>query len=210
MKRLNIVVVSCICALALSLFGLCACGDSSNSSNGSDSGSSSGSQQQSGSSDETVDPDNADASNMSQDEIRSVFEAAIAGMSEYYKGTTPVGEQIYYAGGQDGDNAILVLIVPESNQSAIFIGPATVGDDNRLTVTDETTGSAITFDVTQNDDDTYSFTLGEEYGSAIMTICSSNEIIDKLTEVVLATSDQAASGDTASEGQSAEPEGTQE
>lgn len=209
MKRLNIVVVSCICALALSLFGLCACGDSSSSSNNG-SGSSSSSQQQSGSSDETVDPDNADASNMSQDEIRSVFEAAIAGMSEYYKGTTPVGEQIYYAGGQDGDNAILVLIVPESNQSAIFIGPATVGDDNRLTVTDETTGSAITFDVTQNDDDTYSFTLGEEYGSAIMTICSSNEIIDKLTEVVLATSDQAASGDAVTEGQTAEPEGSQE
>lgn len=78
---------------------------------------------------------------MSSDEVRSVFEQAVTGMSEYYKGTTPVGEQLYYAGGADGENAILVLVVPESSASAVFIGPATVGDDNKLTVQDETTAA---------------------------------------------------------------------
>lgn len=87
---------------------------------------------------------------MSSDEVRSVFEQAVTGMSEYYKGTTPVGEQLYYAGGADGENAILVLVVPESSASAVFIGPATVGDDNKLTVQDETTGSSISFAVIDN------------------------------------------------------------
>ena len=124
---------------------------------------------------------------MSRDDVRSVFEQTIATMSEFYKGSTPVGEQLYYAGGADGAGAIFVLIVPESNTSAIFIGPATVGEDNKLTITDETTGSSITFAVIDNGDDTYSFSMGDEYGAAIMTRCSSNEIIDALTDVVMAS-----------------------
>lgn len=122
---------------------------------------------------------------MSSDEVRSVFEQAVTGMSEYYKGTTPVGEQLYYAGGADGENAILVLVVPESSASAVFIGPATVGDDNKLTVQDETTGSSISFAVIDNGDGTYSFSMGDQYGAAVMSRCSSAEVVDALTEVVM-------------------------
>ena len=77
--------------------------------------------------------------------------------------------------------------ITEYNTSAIFIGPATVGEDNKLTITDETTGSSIAFAVIDNGDDTYSFSMGDEYGAAIMTRCSSNAIIDALTDVVMAS-----------------------
>lgn len=190
MKRSSILVISCVCALAIALFALTACGggasDSSNSSSSSSTASSSTGGTEEGS--EAVNPDDVTASSMSADEIRGVFEQAVTGMSEYYKGTTPVGEALYYAGGADGENAILVLVVPESNASAIFIGPATVGEDNKLTVTDETTGSSISFAVIDNEDGTYSFSMGEQYGAAVMSRCSSAEVVDALTEVVMATS----------------------
>ena len=79
--------------------------------------------------------------------VRGVTLARKMCIRDSYKGSTPVGEQLYYAGGADGAGAIFVLIVPESNTSAIFIGPATVGEDNKLTITDETTGSSITFEM---------------------------------------------------------------
>ena len=177
MKRSLILVISCACALAIALFAMTACGGASNSPSGSASSSAASS--------DANGANGADAAN--PDDVRSVFEQTIATMSEFYKGSTPVGEQLYYAGGADGAGAIFVLIVPESNTSAIFIGPATVGEDNKLTITDETTGSSITFAVIDNGDDTYSFSMGDEYGAAIMTRCSSNEIIDALTDVVMAS-----------------------
>ncbi len=203
MKRSFILVISCVCALAIALFALTACGGGSSDSSSS-SASSSASSSDAGGADgsEAVNPDDVTASSMSADEIRGVFEQAVTGMSEYYKGTTPVGETLYYAGGADGEGAILVLIVPESNASAIFIGPATVGEDNKLTVTDETTGSSISFAVIDNKDGTYSFSMGDQYGAAVMSRCSSAEVIDALTEVVMATSAaQAAAAQDPSQSQ---------
>ena len=171
MKRSLILVISCACALAIALFAMTACGGASNSPSGSASSSAASSDANGANGADTANPDDASGS----------------GMSEFYKGSTPVGEQLYYAGGADGAGAIFVLIVPESNTSAIFIGPATVGEDNKLTITDETTGSSITFAVIDNGDGTYSFSMGDEYGAAIMTRCSSNEIIDALTDVVMAS-----------------------
>mgnify|MGYP003291995594 CR=1 FL=1 len=190
MKRSFILVISCVCALAIALFALTACGGSSDSS-GSSAASSTASSTADGDGD-GGNPDDASAGSMSSEEIRAIFEQAIAGMSEFYKGTTPVGEQLYYAGGADGEAAILVLVVPDNGASAVFIGPAAVGEDNKLTITDETTGAIIAFDVFDNEDGTYSFSMGDQYGAAVMSRCSSNEVIDALVEVVMTTSSQAA------------------
>ncbi len=193
MKRSFILVISCVCALAIALFALTACGGASDSSNSSAASSSASST--SGDDADATNPEDASASGMSRDDVRSVFEQTIATMSEFYKGSTPVGEQLYYAGGADGAGAIFVLIVPESNTSAIFIGPATVGEDNKLTITDETTGSSISFAVLDNGDDTYSFSMGDQYGAAVMSRCSSGEIVDALTDVVMASPAAQSTGD---------------
>lgn len=193
MKRSLAVILSCLCALMLASFSLTACrGGDASSSSGAQAGSSA-----SASSDGIDDPGDITADNLSTDDVRGVFEQAVAGMSEYYKGTTPVGEQLYYAGGADGQNAIFVLIVPETSVSAIFIGTATVGEDNTLSVTDDTTGSVISFQVFDNGDDTYSFSMGDEYGSAVMSRCSATEIVDALTAVVMSSAgvDAGAEGD---------------
>ncbi len=207
MKRSFILVISCVCALALALFAMTACGGgSSDSSQSSTSGSAASSGASGTEGSEEGNPEDATASSMSSDEVRGVFEQAVTGMSEYYKGT-PVGEQLYYAGGADGENAILVLVVPESSASAVFIGPATVGDDNKLTVQDETTGSSISFAVIDNGDGTYSFSMGEQYGAAVMSRCSSAEVVDALTEVVMATSAaQAGAQDTTQDPNQAQPQ----
>lgn len=204
MKRSLILVISCACALAIALFAMTACGGASNSPSGSASSSAASSDANGAKGADAANPDDASASGMSRDDVRSVFEQTIATMSEFYKGSTPVGEQLYYAGGADGAGAIFVLIVPESNTSAIFIGPATVGEDNKLTITDETTGSSITFAVIDNGDDTYSFSMGDEYGAAIMTRCSSNEIIDALTDVVMASPAAQPAGEGSAQEQSQE------
>ena len=143
MKRSLILVISCACALAIALFAMTACGGASNSPSGSASSSAASSDANGANGADTANPDDASASGMSRDDVRSVFEQTIATMSEFYKGSTPVGEQLYYAGGADGAGAIFVLIVPESNTSAIFIGPATVGEDNKLTITDEALDAAV-------------------------------------------------------------------
>lgn len=200
MKRSLIFVISCACVLAIALFTMTACGGGSSDSSGSAAASSAASSDPSGEGD-TGNPEDATASSMSTDEIRSVFEQAVASMSEFYKGTTPVGEQLYYAGGADGEGAILVLIVPETNASAIFIGPATVGEDNRLMITDETTGSTIAFAVIDNEDGTYSFSMGDQYGAAIMSRCSSAEVVDALTNVVMATSTAQAPDQSSAQAQ---------
>lgn len=202
MKRSFTLVISCVCALAIAMFAMTACGGgSSDSSSSSASSSTASSDAGNANEGDDVNPDDVTASSMSADEIRGVFEQAIVGMSEFYKGTTPVGEQLYYAGGADGEAAILVLIVPESNASAVFIGPATVGEDNKLTVTDDTTGSSISFAVIDNEDGTYSFSMGDQYGAAVMSRCSSAEVIDALTEVVMATSNAQSANQDGGQGQ---------
>lgn len=111
MKRSFILVISCVCALALALFALTACGGGSSDSSQSSASSSAASSDASGTEgSEEGNPEDATASSMSSDEVRSVFVQAVTGMSEYYKGTTPVGEQLYYAWWcHDGENAILVF-----------------------------------------------------------------------------------------------------
>ena len=209
MKRSLIIVLSCACALLIAIFGLTACGGSgdANSQDASNSSSASSSQD---AADGEVDASDVSASNLSADEVHSVFEQAVVGMSEFYKGTTPVGESLYYAGGGDGENAIFVVIVPNSSESVIFMGPATVGEDNRLTVTDATTNSSITFSVTDNGDGTYSFSMGDQYGAAVMTKCSTAEIVNALTDVVVATSEQAAAQAQADAAAAATQEQSQE
>lgn len=187
MKRSFLIVLACACALAIALFGMTACGGSG------DSGSNDGSTN--ASSDTGAEGEEEASGEYSSDDIRAIFEQAVITMSEFYTGTTPVGETLYYAGGADGENALLVIIVPENSGSVIFIGTATVNEDNTLTVNDETTGGMITFSVTDNEDGTYSFSLGSEYGDTIMHRCSSAEVVDALTEVVMATT--AAGADNA-------------
>lgn len=202
MKRPMILVLSCLCALLLSLFALTACGGSS-----SDSSSSKTANTASNSASSSENGDDANVEDFNEDEIRAAFEQVLMGMSEYYEGTTPVGEQLYYAGGSDGENAVFVLIVPESDTSVIFIGPVEVGDDNVLTVTDSTSGSTISFEVFDNGDGTYSFSMGENYGAAIMYRCTSTAIVDALTSSVMQAASAAAAAPESESPEAANAEG---
>lgn len=189
MKRSVVLIVSCVCALMLAMFTLTACGGNSSGSSSSRGGSGTNNSASTG------EDGSESIEDFNEDEIRAAFEQALMGMSEYYEGTTPVGEQLYYAGGADGENAVFVLIVPDSGASVIFIGPVEVGDDNILTITDSMSGSSIAFEVFDNEDGTYSFSMGENYGAAIMYRCSAATIIDALTNSVIqaAASAQSAS-----------------
>lgn len=194
MKRSHFLVISCACALVLALFGLSACGGGSGASSSNAGSGSSGNEAQSSNGEDGT------ASTISADDVKGIFTQLVAGMSDYYKGATPVGEQLYYAGGADGANAVFALIVPESGQSMIFVGPATVEEGtNKLTVTDQTTGSSIAFFVTSNDDGTVSFSMGEQYGAAIMTRCSSTDIVNALSEVVASAANAANAANQAAE-----------
>lgn len=202
MKRPISILLTCICVLTLAMLCLSACGGGSDGSSGAS---------QNGASGASADTENGDGTagtEMSEESVHSAFEQALMGMSEYYRGTTPFGEEVFYAGGSDGENAVFVLVVPDSTSSVIFTGPAEVGDDNVLTITDTTSGSSISFQVFDNGDGTYSFSMGDDYGAAVMSKCSAAEIVDALTSVVMGAAALSASSGTT--GEEAGSEGTTE
>lgn len=104
-------------------------------------------------------------------------------MSEFYKGNSQAGEGVYYAGAQPGQNSILAFVQPETARAASFIGPATVNESGLVTIKDETTGNSMTFAVIANEDGTLTFDMGNTYGKATMSECSSTEIVDILTQI---------------------------
>lgn len=189
MKRSILITLACLCALAIATLGLTACGgDSSTSSSTSQSNSTAASD-----SAESEGEEDATVENLDEQSVHSTFEQMLAGMSEYYQGSTPAGENLYYAGGADGDNGIFVLLVPGSSYSIILIGPVEVGDDNILKITDSTSNNSLEFQVFDNGDGTYSFSMGEDYGAAIMSRCSSNTIVDALTTAIMDAANEANS-----------------
>lgn len=191
MKRSILMMLACLCALSIAMFGLTACGGDSSSSSSTSQASSSTASDSTGSEDE----EEMTADNLDEQSVRSTFEQMLSGMSEYYHGSTPAGENLYYAGGTDGDNGIFVLLVPGSSYSIILIGPVEVGDDNVLKITDSTTNNSIEFQVFDNGDGTYSFSMGDDYGAAIMSRCSSNTIVDALTTAIIDAANESSSSE---------------
>ena len=106
-------------------------------------------------------------------------------MIEFYSGKSDAGESVYYAGGQAGENAILAYVDPENSQIATFIGPTTLSEDGLVTVTDSTTSNTMTFSVSTNGDGTLTLDMGADFGKATVSTCSSDEIVDALTQATL-------------------------
>ncbi len=71
-------------------------------------------------------------------------------------------------------------------QAASFMGPVTTGNDNRITISDSTTGNTITFAVTGNSDSTVTFDMGNTYGTATLSSCTSDDIVEALTQLSMA------------------------
>lgn len=133
--------------------------------------------------------------------MRASFQQMTMNMVDFYSGSSQAGEQVYYAGGANGQNAILVFIEPSSMQAASFIGPVTTGNDNRITISDSSTQSTITFAVVGNSDSTVTFDLGNNYGTATLSPCTSDDIVEALTQLSMvalqAENDSAAQSSSA-------------
>ena len=122
---------------------------------------------------------------MSESDVRAAFQQMMMGMVDFYSGSSEAGERVYYAGGTTDSNAIIAFIEPESAQLASFVGPATVSDDGRLTITDSSSGNSITFAVVGNSDSTVTFNMGSAYGTATVSPCTSDEILEALTQAYM-------------------------
>lgn len=191
MKQSNLTVILLTCALAFTAFGLSACGGSAASSTASSSTESSSSVQQESSSSSSTEStsESTEASTstaaMSESDIRAAFQQMLTGMVDFYSGSSEAGEQVYFAGGTPDTNAVIAFIEPSSSQLASFIGPATVSDDGRLTITDSSSKNSITFSVVGNSDDTVTFNMGSAYGTATLSPCPSDDILEALTQAYL-------------------------
>ncbi len=189
MKRTNIIAAALVSCMVFATLMLTACGGGSSSSSASASASSTSSSAATESSSASTEASSSASSSavslsdMSENEVRSVFEQAVASMSEFYKGSSQAGEGVYYAGAQAGQNSILAFVEPETQRAASFIGPASVSESGLVTIKDETTGNSMTFAVIANEDGTLTFDMGNDYGKATMTECSSTEIVDILTQI---------------------------
>lgn len=192
MKRTNIFIVALVSCMVFAVLALTACGGGSSSSSASTASTSSSTTAASSSTSSAASSSASSSavslSDMSENEVRSVFEQAVASMSEFYKGSSQASEGVYYAGAQAGQNSILAFVEPETQRAASFIGPATVSESGLVTIKDETTGNSMTFAVIANEDGTLTFDMGDTYGKATMSECSSTEIVDILTQISMYTS----------------------
>ena len=192
MKRTNIIIVALVSCMVFAALMLTACGGGSSSSSASTASTSSStttaSSSTSSAASSSASSSSVSLSDMSENEVRSVFEQAVASMSEFYKGSSQASEGVYYAGAQAGQNSILAFVEPETQRAASFIGPATVSESGLVTIKDETTGNSMTFAVIANEDGTLTFDMGDTYGKATMSECSSTEIVDILTQISMYTS----------------------
>lgn len=196
MKRTNIIAVALVSCMVFVALMLAACGGGSSSSSSSTSSTSASTATESASSSTEASSSASSSavslSDMSENEVRSVFEQAVASMTEFYKGSSQAGEGVYYAGAQAGQNSILAFVESETARAASFIGPATVSENGLVTIKDETTGNSMTFAVIANEDGTLTFDMGDTYGKATMSECSSTEIVDILTQISMYTSSTSA------------------
>lgn len=100
-------------------------------------------------------------------------------ISEAYMGVTDAGEGFYYAGNQDGSLAIILVANPSTAETASFVGKCEQVSDNQLTVTDDASGTTLTFGVAAQDDGTLLLDLGD-LGQANIAKCEASVVLEAM------------------------------
>ena len=100
-------------------------------------------------------------------------------MAEAYMGVTEAGEGFYYAGNEDGTFAIILVADPKTAETASFVGKCESAGENQLTVTDDASGTTLTFGVTAQDDGTLLLDLGD-LGQANIAKCEASVVLEAM------------------------------
>lgn len=105
--------------------------------------------------------------------------------TEAYAGVFADDMTVYIANNDDGSFMVVALLSPDMKESIFFIGNATV-QDNYITVTDESTGSTLTFAVYTSDDGMI-LDMGDEIGQAAVSEVGVDDIINALEVISTGT-----------------------
>ena len=99
-----------------------------------------------------------------------------------YMGASNLGETFYYAESPDGTEGVMVVLDPETNNYVSFVGPVSNPSSTQVTITDESTGNTLTFEVTAAEGNAIAIDLGEQ-GSAVLAECSPQEVIEAFATI---------------------------
>ncbi|MDF2613277.1 MAG: hypothetical protein K0S71_1063 [Clostridia bacterium] len=103
-------------------------------------------------------------------------------MTEAYMGVTEAEEGFYYASNADGSLTIIIVADPKTAETASFVGKSEQVSDNQLTVTDETSGTSLTFSISPQDDGTLLLDLGN-LGQAVIAECEPSVVLEAMQVV---------------------------
>lgn len=114
-------------------------------------------------------------------------------------GASDKGELFYWAVDDTNNEGILAVLDPATGKYASFVGPITSPSDTQITITDESTGMSLTFELIAADKDGNMVIDMGEQGKAVLAACSIDEVLEALktiaangTEVNPASSGAAA------------------
>ena len=116
-----------------------------------------------------------------------------------YMGASDKGELFYWAVDDTNNEGILAVLDPATGKYASFVGPITSPSDTQITISDESTGMSLTFELIAADKDGNMVIDMGEQGKAVLAACSIDEVLEALktiaangTEVNPASSGAAA------------------
>lgn len=104
-------------------------------------------------------------------------------MTEAYAGVTEDDIMLFYSGNEDGSLGILLFADPNTKETATFVGTVEQTGKHRLTITDDSTQSTMTFDITRLEDNTLLLDLGEDLGQAQIEQCEISEVLDAMKTI---------------------------
>lgn len=114
-------------------------------------------------------------------------------------GASDKGELFYWAVDDTNNEGILAVLDPATGKYASFVGPIASPSDTQITITDESTGMSLTFELIAADKDGNMVIDMGEQGKAVLAACSIDEVLEALktiaangTEVNPASSGAAA------------------
>lgn len=105
-------------------------------------------------------------------------------ITEAYKGLTNSAEEFYYAGNDDGSFTIILVVNPETGETTSLVGACEQGDDNLFTVTDEDSGSSLTFSMDPQDDGGILLDLGD-LGQAVIAKVDTSYVLKVINDKIV-------------------------
>lgn len=97
--------------------------------------------------------------------------------TEAYAGVSAAGEAVYYAGNDDGSEALLMYFNPTEMSHYAFVGPIVDNGDGTVTITDEKDGLTMTFGITAGDDGVLTIDMGDELGTAVLAAADVDTVL---------------------------------